>query len=629
MTSVTETCPSAVPPATPGASAQHSRDVRQVGQQFEAVLTNAGDEAEATDRFLQLVRQLTGARGALYFPATADGRISNEPEVRSPAGIGGNLVDQLHPLLRVAQAERTIQLARSDHEGTQVVFVVPVMRTGRATECFVAIVPVPLDANERLAALCLTLQCLAAFVGQWRGRFQKLAPTSDVAAWRQFCDGIREATGVEQMAAAAEPLAEAVAALTGARCVALGVRRHASLGRILAVAPGGCFDPGSELARCFESVLSETMLESPVSNDSPIPATACRETDSVGRLRELMNREFVWQIPLMDASGEAIGGGILVFDSEPSTAQIAALEFAALLIGPQWGLVGRSGRARVGWKQRWRKTWGRLSTRARVTLAVAALGLGFALFAVPLPYRLNCPCEVQPVTRRYVVAPYEGRLEFLRSSSQAMRFRPAKSWRGWMPPRFGWRGRGCRPIYNEQPSSATARSPHERRRLRKLRLWKWNGFSFVSICCKIEWTIWIFAVPRMASSLVGIRANCRGADDDRANACRSRAARRNGLRGCHPRRRHRPRASRLSRPCSARVDGISIVARQTHPNPTPLGATRRAERICGARRSVARPGIVATGNARSREDRGAASSVVLDPVPPYLGTSLAPIRLVV
>ncbi len=47
----------------------------------------------------------------------------------------------------------------------------------------------------------------------------------------------------------------------------------------------------------------------------------------------------------------------------------------------------------------------------RTTLTIAALGLGLAVFAVPLPYRLNCPCEVQPVTRRYVVAPYEGRLE--------------------------------------------------------------------------------------------------------------------------------------------------------------------------------------------------------------------------
>ncbi len=273
---------------------------------------------------------------------------------------------QLHPLLRIAQAERTIQLARSDQEGRQVVFIVPVMRAGLAAECFVAIVPVPLDANERLASLCLTLQCLAAFVGQWRGRLQGLSPSLDVEAWRQFCSGIREAAGADRVAAAAEPMAAALARLTGAHFVALGLRRHASRCRILAVAPGHGFDPGSELTRCLESVLSETMLESVESNDDPTPATACRDTDSAGRLRELMNREFVWRVPLRDASGEPIGGCILVFDSEPSTSQIGTLEFAVSLIGPQWELVRRSSRARDGWIQRWRQRLKRLSTRTEL-----------------------------------------------------------------------------------------------------------------------------------------------------------------------------------------------------------------------------------------------------------------------
>jgi multidrug resistance efflux pump len=40
--------------------------------------------------------------------------------------------------------------------------------------------------------------------------------------------------------------------------------------------------------------------------------------------------------------------------------------------------------------------------------AIAALTF---LFVIPVPHRLKSKCEVQPVTRRFVAAPYEGRLE--------------------------------------------------------------------------------------------------------------------------------------------------------------------------------------------------------------------------
>ncbi len=40
--------------------------------------------------------------------------------------------------------------------------------------------------------------------------------------------------------------------------------------------------------------------------------------------------------------------------------------------------------------------------------------MALALFAIPMPYRVRCRCEVQPVSRRFVAAPYEGRLQEVR-----------------------------------------------------------------------------------------------------------------------------------------------------------------------------------------------------------------------
>lgn len=46
------------------------------------------------------------------------------------------------------------------------------------------------------------------------------------------------------------------------------------------------------------------------------------------------------------------------------------------------------------------------------TWSIVALGLAAAIaMAIPVPYSVNCDCELQPVVRRFVAAPFEGALE--------------------------------------------------------------------------------------------------------------------------------------------------------------------------------------------------------------------------
>jgi RND family efflux transporter MFP subunit len=65
---------------------------------------------------------------------------------------------------------------------------------------------------------------------------------------------------------------------------------------------------------------------------------------------------------------------------------------------------------RPHWQRRLDKWVAQLSSakgRWLMLGAVAAAGV----LAIPLPYNVQCDCELQPVTRRYVAAPFEGRLE--------------------------------------------------------------------------------------------------------------------------------------------------------------------------------------------------------------------------
>lgn len=48
---------------------------------------------------------------------------------------------------------------------------------------------------------------------------------------------------------------------------------------------------------------------------------------------------------------------------------------------------------------------------SRSKLSLAAALVATAAMAVPVPYSVTCDCELQPVTRRFVAAPFEGALE--------------------------------------------------------------------------------------------------------------------------------------------------------------------------------------------------------------------------
>lgn len=62
----------------------------------------------------------------------------------------------------------------------------------------------------------------------------------------------------------------------------------------------------------------------------------------------------------------------------------------------------------------WRKVAGQLARAGqgrRVRWFAGGLMLGCLLLAVPWPYRLSCHCTLEPVERRFVVAPFAGKLE--------------------------------------------------------------------------------------------------------------------------------------------------------------------------------------------------------------------------
>jgi multidrug efflux pump subunit AcrA (membrane-fusion protein) len=192
--------------------------------------------------------------------------------------------------------------------------------------------------------------------------------------------------------------------------VALGLRLPGT-GRCRLVAVSGVsqFDKRSTTAHALEATMNEVVLRQditvwPALHDQQRHAALAHK-----HLCLLEDTKAVVSTPLRDDDGNSVGA-LIVLDDAGSTiadaerflrageASIAAsLAIARRLEG---GHLARLSRAVGGV---WR-TW-------KSKAALAAIVLASATMLIPLPYKVRCNCQIEPVTRRFVAAPFEGTLE--------------------------------------------------------------------------------------------------------------------------------------------------------------------------------------------------------------------------
>jgi biotin carboxyl carrier protein len=218
--------------------------------------------------------------------------------------------------------------------------------------------------------------------------------------------------------------------------VALGLCRSTQRNcRLIALSQLAQYDPRSEYVRAVESALDECVLKGE-RTDWPAPNDMKRHgTLACQKLAALAGAEKVVVIPLhgaphqfpspLAARGEGLGvrgnagvpaptqiiGALLFLGSSgldrPKGFQ-AFLHVAERQLGQWIDLVRR---VEPGVVRRQIRRMGQSMNAWRGRVAVASILIAASVLAWPLPYKIKCDCQVQPVTRRFVAAPFEGRLE--------------------------------------------------------------------------------------------------------------------------------------------------------------------------------------------------------------------------
>lgn len=111
-------------------------------------------------------------------------------------------------------------------------------------------------------------------------------------------------------------------------------------------------------------------------------------------------------LPMRLDDGSIVGALLITFDDESEANQQPYIEKMVSLISKQFDVVSRANRSTCArFKAQLRKN----KSTARKIIIGALICAG--LLAVPMPYRVNCQCQLQPTERRFVAAPFDGILE--------------------------------------------------------------------------------------------------------------------------------------------------------------------------------------------------------------------------
>ena len=398
----------AVDLATP--VARQAVEMRELQQKLLRAVTSARDKGMALASASLVMRDILGSARLVYFDRLADSTLHLHPsedgneskflfnisEVELLAA-GNEACDQGH--------ERTTSV--NDPAGT-LISAAPVIFRGRLPEGIALVLPDTVLPRESLS--CLT-QLLAAHFTLWHVLQGSLAAETESGALAAVMELLGKLESTADLTGVCHTIVGTVQSHLACQRVALGlVDEIGGRCRLRAVSGASKFDPHSTLSRDLESALEESVARA---SEASWPADTGTTSGCTLALRALCastGSTVGVSSPLKNQRGDTIGAWVILGSPEVlhraevvtflRACQASLGSCLRLWQDAERGIIYRLARQ----LSKICKSW-----RSRAVFAAAA-ALAAAL-AFPVPYQVSCDCVLQPVTRRYIAAPFAAVLE--------------------------------------------------------------------------------------------------------------------------------------------------------------------------------------------------------------------------
>ncbi len=168
------------------------------------------------------------------------------------------------------------------------------------------------------------------------------------------------------------------------------------------------YDPQETAA--IESAMAECLARGesgiwPAPENAPRHALLAHET-----LASVIKADCVFSIPLEDRHGKRQGVLIILADQNfPDN--LNAQRFLQAATQPLASALGLAHRAKPSWWGRWKTQIASWAKSHKLTAVLIGLMIIAGVLCLPMPYRIACECQLEPVTRRFIAAPFDGTLE--------------------------------------------------------------------------------------------------------------------------------------------------------------------------------------------------------------------------
>lgn len=391
----------------PATAAKLTVEITAMPANLFAITANATSEQNLLDSLVEYLQKVTSAEwlGVLQRQPKPTDELSCIREL--PGGLRCTIEDWARVCLRFGQhALKDGKAAIAPLPTPTSNWIVAVPIPGRDRDCLLARFKNPKTPLEQAQAL----QLVACQVSLWdatrlnqrtQQEADQLAALSDLISQLESCSDPQDACRL---------LVNRLQVHLACDQVIIGLCVPGSTRfREFAVSGVSIVDSMSEPIRLAEAVLQESIARGefsswPTLGDSPRHALRVHRQFS-----ELVNAPVV-SIALRGESNEVCGAWLMVGKAEVVHGA-RAMGFALASRRPLASVLRLLERSRLTPTRRLMLGLNQLWHHRRRGVISAFAGLTLAAMFLPIRYDVDCNCEVQPVTRRFVAAPFDGQLE--------------------------------------------------------------------------------------------------------------------------------------------------------------------------------------------------------------------------
>jgi len=410
MTSTATTADAIVASAHVGCGAPAPRraiSLAALRERFQKAVLTHGDKNSLLRDVASHISSALGSTCIAYFEGGAGENGDERLHVLtgSPQAPPSQLRDALAGCARQTVSQKAEPLLTIGADPAWFVATVPVAVPG-GLDVLLAVFDRPVNAE----VLTPVLELAGVYITLWYTGHELAQRETETRSAATLSELLSRLTSSGDLDLACHTLVGELQRFLECRQVVLGLSRDGKSCRVVAMSGTGQVDRQSDRIRTIEAVFDEAVARGELSAWPPNDATNRHAVMAHKKLAETVTAAGVVSSPIRDDRGTLLGAWVFLGEEGLAHREkpLRFIKAAEPLVGSCLALLTRAERtAFQKWIRKIVKASGRWSGRA----VLSAIGLLVALMFVPLPYKVKCDCELQPVVRRYVAAPFDATLE--------------------------------------------------------------------------------------------------------------------------------------------------------------------------------------------------------------------------